>query len=864
MRDHDYSAAAEFLTALFGETTEHSVEIRALPNERGAGPTRSIFTRDADDIEAHCRAWDEINRAVYFGCATRLNGARGGTRADLAELPVLWIDLDTYKHGIDKEEAATALRAMAMPPTVGIDSGGGLQFYWLLREALDVRADASDVTETEAAVVDTLIRLAGITAGDTGVCDLARIMRLPGTHNTKTGGMRPVRVLWFSEARYEFDDLVEMLDWHRPVITRPAPPESAPAPHVSDPFLDAAKRFGFKAPLDIERRLAEMNYLGDGDSGIHQTQLHVSASLVTQGMDEDAIVEILLDATKHAVGAAGANWNWKREERNIRKMVATARAKFAPSPPAARPATAEQTEAAGTEKANGTTGPARVIDLTRERETRTGKQKGRGDNDPVIARIGDAVIAGWRDSRGPIAVVEGQPYTYAGGIWEAWGKGDHHALRVAIQSVVAAGKIDPKTQLLNAVYRYVIEHPDLMREGIEWDSSGLIVCQDGAIDPLTRASCPHSPSHWATTRAEIRIADMGQGCERWLYFLDSSFSNLPPDDRAEVIATLQEWFGASLVKGKPRELRKALWLYGESRTGKSRISETLRLLIGEPTCSLKVRALEKNFGGSALIGKRAWIADDAVGSSDEIDDALFKVIVTGEAFSTDVKNSAHETLRLDIPVLFTSNPLPRVKDQSDAVFNRSLLIHMRVVRSEEETAGVTPIDETVAEFELAGVFAWALEGWERAARRGRFDTPATMREAAEDFKAANNVVGSWAKESISIDKLYMVDRRDAYASFKGWIKAEFGDNAKPPSSKFMMSTLRQCLTLGQDYKSNGMRYITGVKLNDDGLIYRDESVGFGETAGSGCKRGEVNKVLPLQTQADEESPRPDGRRATRF
>lgn len=864
MRDHDYSAASSFLAAVFGEMTEENVEIRALPNQTGAGAVRSLFTRDPGEIETHCATWDQLERAVYFGTATRLKGSSTGSRTDLAEMPSLWADVDTYKHDLNKEDVAVRMQGMAMPPTIGIDSGGGLQFYWLLREAINVRADAPDAADTEDEIVSALKRLADITCGDLGVCDLARIMRLPGTHNTKTGELRPVRVLWFSDARYEFDDLVEMLDWHRPVIVSPVNPDGRKEPQEADPFLAAAQRFGFKAPLDVEQRLAAMTYLNDDDSSVHQTQLHVSASLVTQGFDDDAIVEILIEATKHAVGIAGANWNWRREERNLRKMIATARTKFASEapPPAAQPEPAKQGEDAS--RANGTTGGSRVIDLTREREARGKKdqKEQKKGKEPLISRIGKAVISGWQEARGPIAVVAGEPYTYAGGIWTIWDKSDHHALRAAIQAVVEAGGIDPKTQLLNAVYRYVLERPALVRQTVDWDASGLVICQDGAIDPLTRATCHHSPDHWATTRVEVRTADMGQGCPQWLHFLDTSFSDLSHNERGEVIATLQEWFGCALVKRKPRELRKALWLYGESRTGKSRVSEVLRLLIGEPTSALKIRSLEKNFGGSALLGKRAWIADDAVGPNDEVDDALFKVIVTGEAFSMDVKNQAHQTVRLNIPVLLTSNSLPRVRDQSDAVFNRSLLIHMRVVRSEEETAGIVPIDEIVARNELAGVFSWSLEGWARVAGRGRFNPPSAMREASDNFKAANNVVNSWAKESVKIDIEYMIDRRDAYGSFKGWFKSEFGETAKVPSAKFLIASLRQCVTLGADHKSIGVRYLTGIKLTEDGLIYRDESESFGEKVGSGCKKDEVNKPCPIVSRETAEAP--SARRPPRF
>src|SRR4029434_3369923 len=131
---------------------------------------------------------------------------------------------------------------------------------------------------------------------------------------------------------------------------------------------------------------------------------------------------------------------------------------------------------------------------------------------------------------------------------------------------------------------------------------------------------PHSPEHFATQRIEVHISEMDQGCPKWLAFLDSCFSDRSPDERAAIILCLQEWFGGAMAKGKPRELRKALWLYGASLTGKTRILHVLRALIGEPRCALMLRGLGHNFGPSALLSKRAWIADDAVSAGDVVDD----------------------------------------------------------------------------------------------------------------------------------------------------------------------------------------------------------------------------------------------------
>ncbi|CAK0777380.1 hypothetical protein WCLP8_560013 [uncultured Gammaproteobacteria bacterium] len=644
MRDHDYTVSSEFLAEFFGPATEHAVELRSLPNERGAGPNRPLFGRDLTLVEDHCRRWDGTGRAMYFGVCTRTIGSPGGSRADLAECPALWAEVDTRKLGLDKAAVRQAVVTLPHPPSIVIDSGGGLHFYWLLNEAIDVRQGAENAAETEDAIIAVLKQLAGIMAGDTAVCDLPRIMRLPGSHNTKpevmaTNGNQPALVTILSadwSRRHEFSDLVEWLDWQRPVVTAPVSPDKEKQASDDNPYLAAAARLGFKPPLDVEKALAAMSYLGTGDAGIHQTQLRVSASLVAQGVDEDEIVTLLMAATLRAAGLHARTWNWRREERAIRTMIATARTKFVKPVPLA---------AAVAPEAAATGGEAEVVDLGAERKKRAGKAgKAPGDKpakadseDALIARLGEAVISYWQTERGPLIVVAGDPWTYRDGVWHLFDTALHHTLRVAIQGVIASAGVSPVTSLLNAVHRYVIERPVLNREQVPWDASGFIVGRNGAVNPETGAMVPHSPELYATSRIEADI-DAAAVCPIWLSFLEAAFADLTPDEAVRCIDTLAEVFGSFLIRRKRRELTKALLVVGPTRTGKSQVATVARGLVGGRPSGIRAVSLAEHFGVEPLIGASAWIADDAVKENEFLDAEWFKVIVDGAPISVPRKN----------------------------------------------------------------------------------------------------------------------------------------------------------------------------------------------------------------------------------
>ncbi len=534
MREHDYTAAAEFLAEFFGPTTEHAVELRSLPNDHGSGPNRPLFGRDLTLVEGHCQRWDGPGRAMYFGVCTRVTGSSSGTRADLAECPALWAEVDTRKLGLDKAMVRQAVTALPHSPSIVIDSGGGLHFYWPLTEAIDVRADTPGAADTEESIVAVLKQLAGLMAGDTAVCDLARIMRLPGSHNTKptvmaTNGGQPVPVTILSaewSRRHEFSDLVDWLDWQRPVLTAPVPPERKAA--EDNPYLAAASRLGFKPPLDVEKALAAMNYLGNGDTGIHQTQLRVSASLVAQGVDDDEIVTVLMAATTRAAGEHGRSWNWRREERAIRAMIVTARSKFVkpaePAPATVQPAISQP------ERRAADTVPAEQADTT-ERPTKKGpgrpKRPGKGDDELALefsARYAETLrfVAKW-----------GQWLRWDGVRWVIdetlfVQQAVRDTLRdIALSTASKPGEMTLSAGTVAAVEKLARSDPRHAATAEQFDDDPwLLNTPGGIVDLRTGEMSPCDPNRHATKATAVAPAPLlHDDCPLWLGFLNKVLNN---------------------------------------------------------------------------------------------------------------------------------------------------------------------------------------------------------------------------------------------------------------------------------------------------------------------------------------------------
>jgi hypothetical protein len=141
-------------------------------------------------------------RNYWQGVALRRNN-QGGTKQNLLALTALFCDVDCGAAGHkkapghkDKPEALAAIEAFPLRPTMVIDSGGGYQPYWLLKEPVGLsNGNFSQVEHINRGVALAL-------GGDVAATDASRILRLPGTYNMKlAGNPRPVGIVWCEPER---------------------------------------------------------------------------------------------------------------------------------------------------------------------------------------------------------------------------------------------------------------------------------------------------------------------------------------------------------------------------------------------------------------------------------------------------------------------------------------------------------------------------------------------------------------------------------------------------------------------------------------------------------------------------------------
>src|SRR4029453_8233891 len=182
----------DFLALFVPADADGFIELRARTQP---GPRDFIRLSQADAVSrvtAYIAACASEGNHPYFGVAERATAANG-KKENLSQLRALFADCD-FKDSSEGETRAR-IATFPLPPSMLVESGGGLYPFWLLKDPVDLRAEGA------IARVEGLIRRVVATLhADANATDVTRLLRLPGTMNEKYD---PPRAVLISECHPE-------------------------------------------------------------------------------------------------------------------------------------------------------------------------------------------------------------------------------------------------------------------------------------------------------------------------------------------------------------------------------------------------------------------------------------------------------------------------------------------------------------------------------------------------------------------------------------------------------------------------------------------------------------------------------------
>jgi P4 family phage/plasmid primase-like protien len=376
-----------------------------------------------------------------------------------------------------------------------------------------------------------------------------------------------------------------------------------------------------------------------------------------------------------------------------------------------------------------------------------------------------------------------------------------------------------------AVDGVLIDHANIgdMLDGTSGhDPLDVAACANGLLHLPTRTLAPATPCYFATTSLGAAYDPAAPRPKRWIAFLrqiwpDRVATSDDGNERTELgeesIATLQEWFGYMLTPDTRQQ--KIMLLVGPRRSGKGTIGRVLHALLGgdQAVAAPTLASLSMNFGLWPLIGKMAAIIGDArLGARSDIAQVVAALLgISGEDLQTiDRKHREPWTGQLSTRITINTNELPRFADASDALAGRMVILELGQSFYGREDTGLTDalLDE------LPGILTWAIEGWMRLRRRGRFAPPTSSTKLQEDLEDLASPVAAWVRERCIKGPHHEVLCSAAYDDYRLWCERE-GHTHKVTLQTFGRD-LKTVAGVERRQKTGGHRWYRGVALRGFG------------------------------------------------
>jgi putative DNA primase/helicase len=356
---------------------------------------------------------------------------------------------------------------------------------------------------------------------------------------------------------------------------------------------------------------------------------------------------------------------------------------------------------------------------------------------------------------------------------------------------------------------------------VTWAADEILPAKNALVhlpSLMAAAPCttPPSPRFFNAYALEYDFAPTAPDPHEWLSFLQQIW-----ETDAESIAALQEWFGYLLTPDTRQQ--KILMMVGPKRSGRGTIARVLKALAGSnsvvnPTLS----TLARPFGLSSFIGKPIAVFPDARLSSRPDNAAIVECLlsISGEDDQTiDRKHLPAWTGKLSTRFVLISNELPRLRDVSGALAGR--LIILRFTRSfygQEDTALFDRLRP-----ELPGILRWAIAGWERLNRRGRFLQPRSARELVATMDELASPIAAFLRDRCVIESDATCPVPAMYESWRSWCQ-EHGRDAVGDEHSFgrdlhaaipALATIRPRTPLGRVRHYLGIRLRTALDHDSD-------------------------------------------------
>lgn len=346
--------------------------------------------------------------------------------------------------------------------------------------------------------------------------------------------------------------------------------------------------------------------------------------------------------------------------------------------------------------------------------------------------------------------------------------------------------------------------------------SKYIVVNNGMLDWRNGVLLPWDPSYKTTISFDVDY-DPDADCPRWKQYM----SEWLPDP--QVRAVVQEFVGYCLIPNT--KFRKALFLYGKGKNGKSMFLEFLQEFFGPHKATLSYDMLFQRFGPANLKDKLVNIFDDTTVSFVK-DTGLIKNLIAGGTISAEFKGRDHFTFTNVARFIFSAQETPKTADHSEAWYDRWIFVKFpNKFRPSNEKK--REMQQAMRE-EKSGIFNWMLEGLRRLMFQDGFSYSHELTITSQEYRAQNDSVAMFVHRMCKVDPLSNTGTplNMLYKAYCVW--AEF-DGLRPLSKR---SFAERLLDLGFEKKKgyvdgkSGQTYFQGLFIDKESEDFQENKLEY--------------------------------------
>lgn len=826
----DESQVLAWLTTLYGDAEGYV-------NIVSTGSWAGRCFRDLEAATAYVSSLDALGKQGIYARVTTLaspptpdsdGNPRRGSVEDTHEFIGFWADLDLAGPGHKTtetlpstyEDLAAILDLAGLPqPTEWVSSGGGMYPWWLLPNPMPLRdAGALAYAATVADDWQKLIELASNKLGfhyGSGVGDLARVLRVPGTVNRKVRD-NPRMCEWridLTESRPRgFAELVDALEAGLARLSPPkVVPKTSPVP-VQRRLPADAGTVGVRPGDDFNAKTTwHQLLLADGAQVFRDRGAYVEwtrpgkdrrdGSSATSGYMGSDVLKIFTDAWPGLrQGETYDRFGYYAHTRHNGDIREAARALSMigygdkGQSPAASSSFSDPTYVPkSTPKqgvfeedhivAEGSAVYGAKLDLplgSPKQLTYTFSDSGFADR--MLARHGKD----WR------YVTEHKKwYHWEGGVWRA-DRTNHISDLVNDMAMEQWARTEDeqdeaeklrlqrglKSMLNESRQTGTVNNLAKRREiAVSVDSfdadRSYLTCSNGTLNLTDYSFIQHNRDHLATKKINVDY-DPQATAPGWEDFLAKVMPNPAVRDY------LQRAMGYTLTGDTDR---KALFLiHGPSHTGKSQFLNCLEEIFGDfaATADANAFATKDHIHGPnpSLHKLRAARLVTASESSENmpLNEALVKRITGGDKLTTRTLYQEDETWKPQFAVWIATNHLPRMSSDDNAIWRRVKPIKFDQVFGVEGRTEIYDIGRKLAASEGAGILNWLLEGIKKYREHGLGD-PDEVRQGVAEYQVQSDPVARFIEMKTADQVLVQEPDAEAetqwlYSMFRQWCEDE--------------------------------------------------------------------------------------------